>query len=182
MAHAELQPIHGPGAPLFEWAPGIVIEDDDQAPVLQDVQHVQDHIEIIGEGHEMEYIEIDEDFYQDELDPDEQQHDEIDQEVDARDAEAEIAELRSANGNDSDDAEETEDEQEGERQSSGLPTDESTEEEQDDDDSNEMPDEVPELFDRRTETQIRHNLRPNRERSYNNRLGHIMDEPANTQS
>jgi hypothetical protein len=36
--------------------------------------------------------------------------------------------------------------------------------------------------DPRTEGQIRHNLRPNRERNYSNQLGHIMDNPAGTKS
>jgi hypothetical protein len=36
--------------------------------------------------------------------------------------------------------------------------------------------------DPRTETQIRHNLRPNRTPGYGHRLGHIMDEPGSTKS
>jgi hypothetical protein len=36
--------------------------------------------------------------------------------------------------------------------------------------------------DPRTEGQITHNLRANRQRNYSNRLGHIMDEPVSNKS
>jgi hypothetical protein len=42
--------------------------------------------------------------------------------------------------------------------------------------------EEPAKVDPRTATQIRHNLRPNRQRNYNHRLGHIMDDPASNES
>jgi hypothetical protein len=44
MAQAENQPLLGPGAPIFEWSPGLAIEDDEYIPMVQDGD---DHVEVI---------------------------------------------------------------------------------------------------------------------------------------
>jgi hypothetical protein len=44
MAQNENQPLLGQGAPLFEWSPGVTIEDDEDIHIVQDDD---DHIEVI---------------------------------------------------------------------------------------------------------------------------------------
>ncbi len=43
MARNKNQPLLGRGAPLFEWSPGITIEDDEDIHIVQDDD---DHIEV----------------------------------------------------------------------------------------------------------------------------------------
>ena len=46
MAHDEEQPLVGHGAPLFEWTPGVPIEEDAPAPVItHEPQHIAPHVE-----------------------------------------------------------------------------------------------------------------------------------------
>ena len=187
MADDEGQPLHGPGAPLFEWAPGVPIADEIHAPFLQDDGHVEvtegnneDVDDIlydgdIGPGEEDD--RTDEEYAAEEVatetdeqadaeyvaeDHLEEQRSENDEQADAEHvAEDHLEEQRSESGNEPvDDEYGGHDEQESEFEDDQIETDEGY---------NEIPEEG-------------YNLRPNRVRNYNGRLAEVMDNPASNQS
>jgi hypothetical protein len=52
MAQAKQQPLLGYGVPLFEWSPGVTIEDAELEPILQDNDEQLEVLEAIGNGVE----------------------------------------------------------------------------------------------------------------------------------
>jgi hypothetical protein len=207
MTQNENQPLLGRGSPLFEWSPGITIEDDEDIHIVQDDD---DHIEVTDgeiqdanamfppyepgiDGH-MTEKEEDESVIEDE--------DDVDNENNER---------QRSEDNDSsiDDEKKTHEGQRSEH--NGRPFDEENNEEQrsehggssfyDEIGDNNIETESEETQietvepnneatddqdvahgDPRTEGQTRHNLSPNRRRNYSNCLGHIMDDPASNKS
>jgi hypothetical protein len=206
MARNKNQPLLGRGAPLFEWSPGITIEDDEDIHIVQDDD---DHIEVTGgENQDANAMflpyEPDNDGHMTENEEDEsviEDEDNVDNENNER--------QRSEHNDSSIDDEEKHEGQRSEHNRS--PFDEENNEEQrsehdgrsfydeiGDDDieaefketqietvepNNEATDDQEVVHgDPRTEGQTRHNLRPNRRRNYSNRLWHIMDDPASNKS
>jgi hypothetical protein len=189
MAEDEDQPIIGPGAPLFEWRPGVEIEGDILADFLpQDDGH--------GDVEQFYQPDNDEDdetvFGQDPDKEDTQDSASNAEETDPALDDYEGEEQRSENGSVSDSAEESRSKQ-----------DSSFDEEQHDDPYNQeasssedsshetvdvetVDDDTPEdeltAPDTRTRVQIRHNLRPNRARNYGHRVDHSMDTTRNSKT
>jgi hypothetical protein len=193
MAQAELQPLIGQGAPLFEWSPGVPIEEDAQTPIL-----VQD-------GHENEDNEVADEIANEAaeeplfgMQPFLEVHGEnnLDPQIDASTADGFMEEQRSNSGSDAgenhEDAAEpyikdnrsknTHDDEYGssslENRSKNAHDDEydssSLEDRNENNDIHET--------DPMTEGQARYSLRPNQARNYSHRLGHIMDDLASATS
>jgi hypothetical protein len=195
MAEEEGQPLVALGAPFFEWSPGVTIADDEPPPVLQ-----PEYIEILGEGHELEYYDIAGDYEANEAEreaedneplfgqePHHHDEEEIEENMDAEELAMEpmepfeqvnevgyVGEQRSEQSDDSDDDEQQSNDK-IEDHDEQQPLEEETLDEANQD-SAAVDD------DQRSEAQIRHNLRPNRAPNYSNRLDHVMDKPANTKS
>ena len=174
MALAEQQPLIGNGAPLFEWTPGVIIDDNEEVVVIQDgdeaVQFIEEpDIEVHQEDEQHAYdLHEDENQGAEQAPPQEEQEDiqapaeiedeDIEEEPDmVPDDDAQDEEIRSDNEDNA-----------------------STQEDEHPDGAEE--DDVTDLNDTQDGQQRRHNLRPNRERNYNNRFGHAMDNPASSKS
>jgi hypothetical protein len=91
MAEAEDQPSIGPGGPLFEWAPGVPIEDDIDVPILQDENEV-DIVDVITAADDDEGA--DDDFDNGEIAPESpgEEDDEDAEEANMEENEREVAE------------------------------------------------------------------------------------------
>jgi hypothetical protein len=158
MAAAENQPLVGQGAPLFEWSPGVAIIDEEPTQIIQEE----------GDASQIEVIEGNDEEEEEGFGPEDAPEEEIDNEiVNDNDEEAEEGDLEGLRSDDGSDAVETIDEIEEE----GL-----------EDATETAPEEDADEEEVETEEPRRHNLRSNRERDYSNRLGHIMDNPANNKS
>jgi hypothetical protein len=170
MAEDEGQPLIGHGAPLFEWSPGVAIEDEDPAPELQaepedgnkpffEDEDAQDFEEVPDDGNDnnteanREPDETDEEFLEFDdvqIEPDNENE---------QDGEEFITE-----GPDEQPA--THLDEEEIRSEGGSEVDELAE-------STDIP---------QTTSQSRYGLSPNRTRKYSNRFDHVMVEPASGQS
>jgi hypothetical protein len=161
MGELQLQPIMGDGAPLFEWTPGVAIEEDFAPPILLDGAESDDGHNPEETGDEEEDASSTDDDFDPDSDPEEDEESHVPEDTEEENSDDErgdnAEELRSA---DSD-----EEEQEYEHDAQELTEDEASEEE------------VPE-----EETTDGPNLRPNRGRNYEHRFGHAMDNPASNQS
>jgi hypothetical protein len=199
MAEAEQQPLVLQGAPLFEWQPGVEIQDEAQPPLLQD-EHDHAGPEPTdlhgGEGADEvlfgeDPVDIDEE--EDEDDADDEEY--VDEDEEHAEDEAEEEMIATETSEYAPDAGEQRSVTEyapdaGEQRSvtDELEDDYELEDADEEESDTDAPiDIAPETSghtdDAPTdETQTSHNLRPNRERKYDNRLGHIMDNPANSQS
>jgi hypothetical protein len=60
MAEEKGQPLVGYGAPLVEWSPGVAIEDEDRAPVLQE-EHKDGNEPFFEDEHVQEFEEVPDD-------------------------------------------------------------------------------------------------------------------------
>jgi hypothetical protein len=165
MAATENQPLVGPGAPLFEWSPGVAILDEEPEPIIQE-EGKADQIIVIEGNDDEEEEEEEEAIFGPEDAPAEDIENEIVNNTDEQAEEGDLEGLRSDDGSDTvDTIDENEEEGIEDAPEIAPEVEEDTAEE-------EVEDEEPR----------RHNLRPNRERDYSNRLGHIMDNPANNKS
>jgi hypothetical protein len=170
MAEEKGQPLVGYGAPLVEWSPGVAIEDEDPARVLQE-EHEDGNEPFFEDEHIQEFEEVPDDDGNDD-------NTEADHELDGTDEEIlEVNDVRIESEN--------EDEQDGEEFLAEGP-DEQTSPHLDKeirsksgskDDKSAEPTDVPQ-----TTSGSRYGLRPNRTRNYINRFDHVMDEPASGQS
>jgi hypothetical protein len=105
MAEDEQQPLVGHGEPLFEWSPGVAIEDNEQGPILQDEHEPIGAIEVDDKPEE------DKPFYGKE--PDDPEEGDIDKEIKAHEAHADevyVEEHRSESNIDSEESAEGADE------------------------------------------------------------------------
>jgi hypothetical protein len=184
MAREQKQPIVGHGAPLFEWSPGATIQDNIVVPFVQDVpeallEEAPEAADGDGENHN------DADVFPDEAEDEPEEHHEDADVDDGSDEQDHAPDDRSEDHPDAADTDEDH------RSASDEPADAyhsetPVEADVEEPDATEAPaDEDPHEpaeVDPRTAAQIRHNLRPNRHRNYNHRLGHIMDDPASNES
>jgi hypothetical protein len=170
MAQDKRQPLIGKGAPMFEWSPGVKIEDKGNLTIAQGAEDVAEMIEEANEG-------ANEVFAQDE--PDEPDSDESvgqgnnkgNNEIIAEESNREHRSKHNASSNDGEDkvddvGPKMEDAQ---TKTEGIPDKETKDDESMDEDQ-------------RSEGQTIHNLRPNRGRNYSNGLGHIIDDPTSNKS
>jgi hypothetical protein len=166
MAEDEGQPLVGYGAPLFEWSPGVAIEDEDPAPVLQE-EHGDGNKPIFEDENVQEFEEVPDD--DNNYDNTEANHelDETDEEV----LEVKDVGIESEN-KDKQDGEECLVEGPNEQTAPHL-NKEIRRESGSGDDKSAEPTDVP-----HTTSGSRYGLRPNRTRNYSNRFDHVMDEPA----
>lgn len=169
MAEKQKQPLIRKGGPAFEWCPGISIEDEHPGP---------------------DVVDTDQQAY--DAEDDEEEDYEEDEEGDA--LHEEDNENEDENADDHEDVAEQEEETD----------DESVTEDEDDENIAEEDKEVPETLlennesgdhdfaaqpinvekeeDEPARPQTRYNLRANRERTYDNRFSHCMDNPHSSQS
>jgi hypothetical protein len=176
MAQEEQQPLVGHGAPLFEWTPGVPIQDDVHTPIIQNKEQT-------------EIIEVD-DYEPAELDPmvgeDPNEQDEP-EDIDGEDNPAPEdlnVDPRSAQDDTKDDEPSDNDyDPNSDPNSEELRsiTDPNGQHEETDKDKQMIvaKDACPEDI---IDTGSRHHLRPKRTRDYSHHLGHIMDEPASSTS
>jgi hypothetical protein len=188
MGAREKQPIMGNGGPAFEWSPGIAIVDPDGAPLIVDdpeddpelpthedaiIEDVEDEIDDHGmDDIPEEYEEEDdvtaaegaaEDDNPEEENPEGAEPDEFFPPHD------DVEDARSANGDDEEDNTGdgiTEHEADNNH---GITEDQYMAEDAEPTEENEP-------------VSARYNLRPNRERTYDKRFAHSMDNPASSQS
>jgi hypothetical protein len=166
------QPLFGNGAPFFKWAPDVEIMDGTAAIIILDddvpegVIEEKDEEEIKDEDEGAEYPNED-NFEHDGGHGDdagtEGKKDQMEDE-DVKDHGNRLDSMLEESNANSD--RETKDVDSGTKE----PAEETPEEDQ-----------IP-IKDTRTPGQIRHNLRTNRGRNYDNRFAHAMDDPANTKS
>jgi hypothetical protein len=189
MAQAENQPLLGRGAPLFEWSPGVEIEDNIEN--IHTVQNGDEDMEVIegnnegadvtfpsdepNNGKHMNENEDNESIIEDEDNVDDKNNEGQRSEHDGSlvDEENNAGQRSKRNGSSVDD-EGGDNDIVANFEETPIETEESDDEEHND---HELVDDDP-----RTKGQITHNLRPNRRRTYSTRLGHIMDEPASNKS
>jgi hypothetical protein len=170
MAEDEVQHIIGHEAPLFEWSPGVAIEDKDPAPVLQ-AEPKDGNEPFFEDEYAQDFEEIPDDNNDNNTDAD-CELDETDEEV----LEFDDVQIEPDNENEQDREEfitKGPDEQPAThlnkveiRSESGSEVDQLAE-------STDIP---------QTTSQSRYGLRPNRTRNYINRFDHVMDKPASGQS
>jgi hypothetical protein len=180
MAQDESQPLIGQGASLFEWSPGVPIEEDAQAPILIQDGHenedtgIADEVadEVVDEAAKEPFFGMQpvlEDHGENNLGP----------EIDTPAADVFIEDQRSDNGRDAGDNDEgaaepyiedhrSENAHDDEYDSSSLKDAEEN-------------DGIHET-DPMTDGQTRYSLRPNRACNCSHRLGHIMDDPGSATS
>jgi hypothetical protein len=172
MAQDKQQPLIGHRAPLFEWTPGVAIEEEVQMPITQDEHN---HDDVIGAVED----KADEPMFGPQPDPKEQDQDDIDAPVD----DEYLHDHRSENDSLSDeDVEGTAEDHEG-ADDDVLELDYGEQPDEDEESSLAEPDPKHTAHgDPEPEEQTGHNLRPNRTRSYSHRLGHIMDNPDSGES
>jgi hypothetical protein len=170
MAEDEGQPLIGHGAPLFEWSPGVAIEDEDPTPVLQ-AEH--------EDGNEPFFRdEYAQDFKED-PDDDNDNNTEADHELDETNEEfLEFDDVQIEPDNEIEqDGEEFITEGPDEQPASHLDEEEIRSESSSEVDELAESTDIPE-----TTSRSRYGLRPNRTRNYSNPFDHVMDEPASGQS
>jgi hypothetical protein len=164
MAQTEQQPLLGPGAPLFEWSPGVEIEDDTPQAIQE--EDGDDHTE--AANREDEGAEI---LLGNEPDPEE----EGEREVEAGPEEQVVYVHQEDDRSETESGHDNEHEGDKEEGQDDLPEGQPAEEPEEEPEEDAVAD-----TGTTTEGQTRHNLRPNRGRDYSNRFGHIMDDPANS--
>jgi hypothetical protein len=160
MAQEEQQPIIGCRGPVLEWAPGILIPDEQPVPIITE-----------DEEHEVPIVIADNDNINPEGDDIvEQNEPEVIVEDDANDVELQNA-LVQENVNHDEEVETVHDDDERSEDGHGLNDENDLEElRSEEDDAQEV------------ESNPRYNLRRNRGRTYDHRLAHSMDEPVNSES
>jgi hypothetical protein len=206
MSQNENQPLLGRGAPLFEWRPGVTIEDDEDTHIVQDDD---DHIEVTdgenqgvnamfppyepdNDGHMTENEEeesgIEDEDDVDNVNNERQRSEHNDSSID--DEKKHKGQRSEHNGSPFD--EENDKEQRSKHNGSSFYDEigddnieaefEETQIEMVEPDNEATDDQEVVHGDPRTEGQIRDNLRPNRRRNYSNRLRHIMNDPESNKS
>jgi hypothetical protein len=184
MAQNESQPLIGQGSPLFEWSPGVPIEEDAQGPILIQDGHKNEDTEIADEVVDEVADEVANEAAEEPLfgmQPVLEEHGEnnLGPEIDTPGADVIIEDQRSDSGsdagdNDEDAAEPYIEDHRGENAHDDEYDSSSLEDAKENDDIHET--------DPMTEAKTRYSLRPNRARNYSHRLGHIMDEPGSATS
>jgi hypothetical protein len=166
MASAENQPIMEAGAPIFEWTPGIVIQDNNDPPIINDNPGAQAQINDIAVAP---------------ADPDDA--DEGPAPVPDDDDSSQNPENEESDADNRSDSQDNDDDSDAD--DSGSEYDPDNDDDQDSDDSpSDAEQERIELDDGFTPVPPKggHNLRKNRTRNYNHRLDHSMDASTNPQS
>jgi hypothetical protein len=180
MAQDEWQPLIGQGAPLFEWSPGVPIEEDAQGSILIQDGHENEDTKIVNEvADEVPNKAAEEPLFGMQPVLEEHGKNNLGPEIDTPAANVVIEDQRSNSGSDAGDNDEgaaepyienhrSENAHNNEYDSSSL-------------EDSEENDHIHKT-DPMTEGQTRYSLRPNRARNYSHRLGHIMDDPGSATS
>jgi Reverse transcriptase (RNA-dependent DNA polymerase)/Zinc knuckle len=182
MAANEQQPIVGHGAPFFEWAPGVPIEDEPMGQIVDDADDnnndpADEAIGAEADNDEAQGADEDNDNVDVNIPNGNVLAEHIDDDYAIEQGSFQEGEDLEFDNNDNDDnvefyEAEVNDEPNGETDY-GANQPETAEYDNADDNVN-AHDDVSET--------PRYNLRPDRTRSYGNRLGHIMDNPASSKS
>jgi hypothetical protein len=176
MAEAQEQHVFDNGAPVFEWSPEIANADEDEAPITVDLdeQGVDDQGAAegidIGEDEDEEDQEAEEEVINED---DTEDHGNEEDDDDNPPEPKEACTLPNNEGEGNGDVDGDIDVQDNEeRRSDGL--------EDDADVTEDLPSEEEE--EEQNPRNNRYNLRPKRDRNYDNRLAHIMDNPNSSKS